>query len=330
MHLFSQTAATRKRLIEGTWKANKYSHFAINERGKRRVIDAPKIQDRQVHKVYTRNVLLPLYSPSLIYNNGASMKGKGLHFSQNLVKRDLRSHYKKYGLSGSIILLDFHAFFPSASHEIIEQRHRKFILNDSMRELGDSIVHSCGTHCGVPLGVETSQIEMIAYPSALDNAVKSQLSAKRAGHYMDDYIVIVPPETDPVEILNFIRAKAKELKLTISEAKTRIIPFGKPFRYCKAKYIITERGKIYFTCNRDSVKRDRKKLKAFKKMLDDGKMSYENLWTATNSSLSYLARFNNHKQLLKLRRLFYSLFGFSPEKKIYFDIASIFKGGNAG
>lgn len=327
-HLFSGTAVRRKQLIDGTWKPQAYSHFTISERGKTRVIDAPKIQDRQIHKVYTKRVLLPLYQPQMIYNNGASMKGKGLHFSQKLVKQDLRSHFKKYGMAGSIILMDFHAFFPTASHEVIAERHRKFILNDALRKIGDDIVGSTGQKIGVPLGVETSQVEMIAYPSDLDNEIKSGLSLKRAGHYMDDYIVFVPPGRNPHEILDVIKIKAHGLKLTLNESKTRIIPFGTPFRYCKAKYTITDTGRVYIACNRDSVIRDRKKFRSFHKMAYTGEMNSENLWTAVNSAFAYLDRFDNHSRTLKLRRLFYSEFGFSPEKKIGFSQKSIFKGGN--
>lgn len=54
-------------------------------------------------------------------------------------------------------------------------------------------------------------------------------------------------------------------------------------------------------------------------------MTYDNLYTATNSALSYIERFDNHKQLLKLKRLFYALFGFSAEDKVNFDIADIFQ-----
>ena len=77
LHLFSGTAKQRKLLIAKRWKPSAYVHFTISERGKTRVIDAPKIQDRQVHKVYTKKVLLPLYTPGMIWNNGASLPGKG-------------------------------------------------------------------------------------------------------------------------------------------------------------------------------------------------------------------------------------------------------------
>ena len=86
MHLFSGTARRRRLLLERKWIPGAYVHFTISERGKTRPIDAPRIQDRQVHKVYTKKVLLPLYRPEMIYNNGASLEGKGFEFSKRMLK----------------------------------------------------------------------------------------------------------------------------------------------------------------------------------------------------------------------------------------------------
>ena len=107
MHLFSGTARRRRLLLERKWIPGAYVHFTISERGKTRPIDAPRIQDRQVHKVYTKKVLLPLYRPEMIYNNGASLEGKGFEFSKRMLKEDLRWHFRRYGRDGNVILIDF-------------------------------------------------------------------------------------------------------------------------------------------------------------------------------------------------------------------------------
>lgn len=164
------------------------------------------------------------------------------------------------------------------------------------------------------LGVEPSQAEMIAFPSALDNYIKCQLSIQCAGHYMDDYYIIVPPDRDPKEIMNLVVAKAETLRLTISRSKSRIVPLTKPFRYCKAKYRLTETGKVVVNGNRDGVKRARKKIKAFYHKIQNNEMSYEDLWTSVNGMLAYFESYNDHKRVLRLRRLFYAIFGFSPER----------------
>lgn len=314
MHLFSGTASRRKILLDQKWKPGGYVHFMLSERGKTRPIDAPRIQDRQIHKVYTQKVLLPLYLPSMIWNNGASLRGKGFEFSKRELREDLRYHFRRYGRDGNIILLDFRKFFPSVSHEMVFERHKKFLLNDDIRKVGDDIVNTVKGGKGLPLGVEPSQAEMIAFPSALDNYIKCQLSMKCAGHYMDDYYIIVPPDRDPKEIMRLIVAKAESLRLTISLSKTRIIPLTKPFKYCKAKYTLTETGKVIVNGNRDGIKRARRKIKAFYHKIQNGEISYEDLWTSVNGILAYFGSYNDHGRILRLRRLFYAIFGFSPER----------------
>ena len=319
LRLFSQTAKQRREVLEGAWKPGPYHHFTLSERGKIRPIDAPNIRDRQVHKVYTRRALLPLYRPSMIHNNGASLPGKGFDFSQNQLKRDLRRHFRKYGRDGWIILLDFSKFFPSADHGQIYNRHQALILNDGLRRLGDRIVATIPGGIGLPLGVEPSQAEMVAFPSALDNTIKCQLAVKGAGHYMDDYYLLVPPDRDPHILLDRVMARAADLHPTIHRGKTRIQPLTKPFGYCKTKFILTERGRIITHGNRGSLKRDRRKIKAFHRKVETGEMTYLDLWSSTSGMLHYFDRYNDHRRVLALRRLFYRTFGFSCERYTTFQ-----------
>lgn len=123
-HLFSGTATRRRTVLEQTWKPKSCSHFTLRERGKIRPIDAPHITDRQIHKTLCNEVLIPLYSPSMIYDNGASQKGKGLHWQFKRIKQQLGWHYRRYGREGAVLLLDLKGFFPNASHALLYQRHR--------------------------------------------------------------------------------------------------------------------------------------------------------------------------------------------------------------
>lgn len=312
-HLFSGTARRRKLLLDHMLKWADYVHFTISERGKTRPIDAPRIQDRQIHKVFTQRVLLPLYQPSMIYNNGASLRGKGFEFSKRELRNELRWHFRRYGREGWIILIDFKQFFPSVDHAEIKKRHDKYLLNRELHDLANDIVDTVPGGRGMPLGVEPSQAEMIAFPSSMDNYIKCQLSIKCAGHYMDDYYIIVPPDRDPKEIMNLVIEKAESLKLTVSRAKSRIVPLTRPFRYCKAKYFLTESGKVVTQGNRKSVKHARHKIRVFKNKVESGAMTYEDLWTSVNGMLAYLSQYNDHNKVLRLRRLFYAIYGFSCE-----------------
>lgn len=95
----------------------------------------------------------------------------------------------------------------------------------------------------MPLGVELSQIEMLSYPSKMDNYMTAQCGLIY-GHYMNDFYILVPPNKDYKQILVIFKEQAKQNHIVINDSKTRYVPLAKPFRYCKAKYILTATGKI--------------------------------------------------------------------------------------
>lgn len=311
-HLIRHAVDARNAVLSGTYKPKKYKHFQIKERGKDREIDAPHIIDRMVQRVISNEILTPLYEDSMIYNNCASQKGKGLNMSFKLLKRDMRKHFKKYGMNGYVITIDFHEFFPSASHEVILERHKRLILDDRIRDLCDAIIKTLPNDIGMPLGIEPSQVEMIGYTSALDNYIQCQLSLCGVGHYMDDYYILVPPDSDPKLILEQFNAKAKEIGLTLNLNKTKILKFGKPFKYCKSKFQILSSGKVIHHCNRQSYINACRKLPKFKRKIDNGEMTYIRLYQFINSIFAYIKRYNSFTRLQNLKQRFTSIFGFYP------------------
>jgi len=232
-HLFSRTAVNRKRTLSG-YKPRKMCRFTILERGKRREIEAPHIDDRQIQKTLTKKVLLPLYLPEMIYDNGASLKDKGLIFSQRQLDKAIRKHIKRYGMNGWIIIADFKRFFPNADRDIIRKKHG-VIKDPVIRGIAEAVLSSGSGDKGLPLGVEPSQAEMIALPSPLDNYMTCQMGLRGFGHYMDDYHIFVPPDKSPDDIMEAFIRKAEECGISVSINKTRVIPFGKPFKFCKMK-----------------------------------------------------------------------------------------------
>lgn len=315
LHLFSGTAKRRREVLEGRYKWKGYTRFHVNERGKDRTIDAPHIHDRQIQKVLTKEVLLPLYLPSMIWDNGASLPGKGLGFSRRQLMADLCHHYRLYGPEGSIILADCQRFFPTAPHWAIRERHRELIYDTDLRALVDSILDTIPGDYGVPLGVEPSQMEMVALPSPLDNFARCQMGVA-AGHYMDDYHIVVPPGTDPRKVLERFTEKARETGLTISKKKTRILPFGRPFRFCKAKYVLDPAtGGYTVHGSRESAQRARRKIRRFQALMDEGRMTYPDLWDAIQGVFNYYGSYNDHGRVLHLRRLLFALFGVNGERR---------------
>ena len=314
-HLFSRTAANRKRVLSKKgYKPKRLVRFTLNERGKTRHIEAPHIDDRQIQKCLTKKVLLPLYAPRMIYDNGASIEGKGLLFAQNQLDGAIRRHVKRYGLSGHIILADFSGFFPNADRNVVKRRHLE-IKDRRLRAILDAVTDAGSGDKGLPLGVEPSQAEMVALPSPLDAYMSCQTRCSGFGHYMDDYHMLIPPGSDPAAVLETFITKAARLGIRVSRDKTSIVPVGKPFRFCKRQRLVSVNhyGDVVIRSRGypSSRKRARRKIRYFAKAC--GKMSFEDIYTSANSSIAYFAQTDSHGTVLSLRRLFYALFGFSCE-----------------
>lgn len=309
-HLFSGTAARRKKLLEGKWRPKKCTHFILHERGKVRPIDAPHITDRQLQKAISKEVLVPLYTPGLIYDNYASREGMGLHFAFRRVGEMLHWYYRRYGRNGGVILLDLKKFFPSARRELIYQRHQQLILNPTLRSIADTVIDTAPCTApgrGMPLGVEPSQQEMMSMPSAIDNWFKCQVGVKCAGHYADDYIAIGPVELMR-RIGNELVRRFEKMGIPVNRKKCKLVPLTKPFKFCKAKFTLTGTGRVVVNGCRDGVKRARRKLKLFKREWLTGKRTLEEVAQYMTSQLAYYRNYNDHGRILRLRRLCYALF----------------------
>lgn len=312
LHLFSGTAKRRRKLLAGKWRPRKCVHFTLRERGKVRPIDAPHIVDRQIHKVLSKKVLEPLYEPSMIYDNSASQRGKGLHFAFRRLEEELHWHYRRYGREGGILLLDLKGFFPNANRNILLQRHSRLILEPHICAVADTVVTTApGIYPGrgMPLGVEPSQQEMVAMPTAIDNWIKCQRGVHCMGHYMDDYHIILP-DIEQLKILGREIIRRFEAQgIPVNRKKCKIIPLTKPFRYCKAKFTLSESGKVTVNGNRDSAKRARRKIKYFKRELDAGRRTIEEAPDFIQGQLAYYKNYDDHGRELRLRRFCYALFG---------------------
>ncbi len=318
LRLFSRTARVRKKLLNKQWKCKKPCTFMLAERGHIRKIDAPHIEDRQVHKGVCQNVLRPLYYPHLIYDNGASIEGKGFSFAINRVVYFLRRWYQKYGTEGFVVTIDFKGYFPNAPHSTIENIHRRLILDDDLRELADHLLNAFGS-VGMALGVETSQTEASILANAVDHALKDQAGIKALERYMDDTLFIVHTLQEANTILDMARQAAVKCGLVMNENKTHITPLTGWYKYCQWRFHMTETGKIVKKPSRRSVTNMNHKLKSFSCKVNAGEKSIRETCLDYGCWCAYIAHGDSHNILLKTNRHFYRLFGFYPRKGVLPD-----------
>ena len=160
----------------------------------------------------------------------------------------------------------------------------------------------------MPLGVEPSQQEMVALPSAVDNWLKCQKGIHCAGHYMDDYYIIMPDAEQLKAVIREMVRRFEAMGIRVNKRKCKIIPLTKPFRWCKARFTLTETGKIKVNGSRDGVKRASRKLKLFYREFKAGKRPFADVEQYMNCQSAYYKNFNDHGRLLRLQRLYHAIF----------------------
>ena len=206
---------------------------------------------------------------------------------------------------------DLKKYFPNAPHALIYQRHEQLILDPQLRELADKIIQfsPCPTPGrGMPLGVEPSQQEMVAMPSAIDNWIKCQARVEYECHFMDDFLMIFPTIEEAKRMGHKIVRRFEEKGIRVNRRKCSVTPLTKPFRFCKARFTLTETGQVKINGSRDGVKRGRRKLKLFHQEFKAGKRDFFDIEQYMVCQNAYYKNFDDHGRELRLRRLCYAIF----------------------
>lgn len=305
--IFKNIYITRKKILNGESISKGFRHFTICERGKERRIRSVHISERVVQKAVNHHCLLPILSNSLIYDNGASLKNKGVDFHHKRLTKHLRDFYKQYGRDGYILLLDFSGYFDNILHEpIIKELERK-IFDKRIIELTKQFILPFGEK-SLGLGSETSQILAINYPNFIDHYIKEVLRIKGYARYMDDSYLIHHDKEYLKYCLKEIERLCESVGIKLNKNKTQIIKLTHQFTFLKTKYDITESGKIIRRVSRTAVTRMRRKIKKFKKFYDQGLMSLKDVECSYQSWRGYLKRKDSYKTLCQLDKLYHDLF----------------------
>lgn len=140
LNIVVRTAGVHNDLINGKDVRKGFIKFDLCERGKLRHIRSVHFSERVVQKSLCKNVLLPVLSHNLIYDNAASQKDKGTLFAINRLVQHLRRHFRQYGQEGYVLLIDFKSYFDNIDHPILKKIYRKYIhdsyiISPSKKEL---------------------------------------------------------------------------------------------------------------------------------------------------------------------------------------------------
>ena len=307
MNLLKNVTESNKNILSGKDIRKGFINFDVVERGKLRHISSVHFSERVVQRSLCANALLPVLTRGLIYDNGASMKGKGISFAVNRLKTHLYRHYRKFGNDGYVLTIDFSNYFGSMRHEPIREILDKGFKDKRLVDFTMLFVDAFGD-VGMGLGSEASQIFAIAYPNSVDHCIKERLRVKGYGRYMDDMYLLHKSKARLLECLEVIRAECAKLGIRLNAKKTHITKLSKGFTFLKSQFFLTYTGRVILKAGRESIVRQRRKLKKFRKFMDKGLMTYGQIYNSYMSWRGYIGHKNAYRTIRNMDRLFNKLF----------------------
>ncbi len=165
---------------------------------------------------------------------------------------------------------------------------------------------------GVDIGNQQSQDIGILYPYRIDNFCKIVCGFRHFGRYTDDSYIIHRSKEKLLQAFEGIKKIAAEFGLIINERKTRICKLSDTYRHLQIQYSLTASGRLIRKINPKAVTRERRRLKAYKRLLDAGRMAYSKIEESFKSWIASVYKYMSRQQIQGLSRLFYDLFGKAP------------------
>jgi len=335
MNLLRNLEETRAKLEKGQSITKGFVEFDTIERGKLRHIRSVHYSERVVQRSVCDNVLVPMLRRSLVYDNGACLKGKGVDRSINRLTAHLQQFYRANGFDndGWAVLFDFSGYFDNILHSQCFEMYarafsdqkilsllRGFILpfgyafGESNRQRVKPEVGAGYTGKSLGLGSQISQITAVSYPNGLDHYIKQNLRVRWYGRYMDDGYMLFRSKAEAKEAIAKITSVCERLGIKINKRKTMIVKIKRGFKFLKVRHFLTETGKVVRKMCRESITRQRQRLKKFAKMIAQGKMDVKDAVMAYASWKGYALHRGGAAPVCVLDKLFRELFDVEPPR----------------
>lgn len=304
-------------LLNQTYRPSKEDTFRLKERGKERQITSLKPRDRVVRHVLCDEILMPKVKRHIIYDNCASVTGRGISMQRKRFEVHLHKYFMEYGTNkGYILLGDYSKFYDNVIHDIAKTDFLSLCDNDpyiewllnvifenfrvdvsymSSDEFDDykSIIFNKMDYIdmlddlnltgdkfmdkSVNIGDQISQVVGIYYPHVVDNYVKTVRAHKYYGRYMDDFYILHPSKRVLEDTLKAIDELSASRGMHINYDKTRIVRMDSTYKFLQFKYTLTDSGKIISQMNPKRIIDMRRKLRKLHRKSQNGSVSKDSI-----------------------------------------------------
>ena len=138
-NLLKNIRKTQLELRNKTYKQGEFYNFYLCERGKERYVRSISFYDRVIQRALC-DQLNPIVEPYLIYDNGASVKNKGIDFARKRIENHLHKYYRKFGNQGYALVIDFSKFYDNIVHKPLMDMYREIIDDEDIINLISHLV----------------------------------------------------------------------------------------------------------------------------------------------------------------------------------------------
>lgn len=308
LHVLGNVHKAHQDLLNGEDIRRGFHEFDLIERGKLRHISSVHFSERVIHKSLSQNALVPAIMPTLTAGNSANMKGRGVDYAIARLKNQLARHYRRHGTEGYVLLVDFSDYFARIDHDAAKRLVRRALDDERLVALTESLIDACGD-VGLGLGSEPNQILAVALPNPIDHWAEEMAGLEATGRYMDDSYYIDMSKDKLRLVLACIEILCDDLGITINKKKTRIVKLSRGFRFLKKRFYYGPTGKVVVRPSREAITRERRKLKAMRRMLDRGEITLRQISQSYQSWRGGMLRLDAHETVLSMDRLYRELLG---------------------
>lgn len=322
-HYLKNSVLMSNHLYNGSFKSEGFYSFKVIERGKLRPIHSLHYSERVVRRSACIEAVVPILSSNLIYDNGASLKGKGIGFHADRCETHLHRYFREYGDNeGYVLIIDFKGYFDHILHKPLFEILDRYIKDPRLNALcrlfisaPDADKAECDKGVGLYIGPEDSQIYAVAYPNRIDHLIKDQLRIKAYARYMDDSYLIFRKKEDAQTVKDILFMEFDKVGIVPNPKKTQIIKLSRGFTFLKTRYYLLPNGKVVRKAVHESVVRERRKLKKQKRLWEEGLMTLEQVCQSYMSWRGFILKKDSYRSVHNMDILFFSLYGVRPWMK---------------
>lgn len=162
---------------------------------------------------------------------------------------------------------------------------------------------------GLGLGSEVSQLAAISYVNSIDHAIKEKYQIESYTRYMDDSYLIDPDLGKLKECFEFMKEESLKYGLVYNPKHTNFYKISDHYTFLKKRtHVDPITGKVVMKLLNEAIVKHRHTFKNQKHLLDNGKMTMEDIFNCFYSWRESVKQFNSRNILIDLTNDFINIY----------------------